>query len=132
MNIIYFIGSCLVELGRYGEALKYFYKLDYMDSGSLKAMRGVAWCSFILDKYEQAQKYYQKIIDLKPIAIDYLNAGHVAWCANDIKEAAALYEKAAGLFDNRDTFVDMFYKDKEYLLAKNIDEDDISLMIDLL
>ena len=132
LNIIYFIGSCLVELGRYDEALKYFFKLDYMDSGSLKAMRGVAWCSFILDKYEQAQKYYQKIIDLKPIAIDYLNAGHVAWCANDIKEAAALYEKAAGLFDNRDTFVDMFYKDKEYLLAKNIDEDDISLMIDLL
>ena len=131
-NIIYNIGSCLAEMGRFEEALNYFFKLDYMENNSLKAWRGVAWCSFIIDKYEQALKYYHKIIEQKPQGIDYLNAGHVAWCAQNIKEAATFYEKAAALFESKDIFVDMFYKDKEYLTAKGIDEDDISLMIDLL
>ena len=131
-NIIYNMGSCLAEMGKFEEALNYFFKLDYMENNSLKAWRGVAWCSFIIDKYEQALKYYHKIIEQKPQGIDYLNAGHVAWCAQNIKEAATFYEKAAALFESKDIFVDMFYKDKEYLTAKGIDEDDISLMIDLL
>ena len=131
-NIIFYLATCLAETGRFEEALNYFFKLDFMDNNSLKAWRGVAWCSFIIGKYEQASKYYQKIIEQKPQGIDYLNAGHVAWCNQDIKEAATLYEKAAALFESKDIFVDMFYKDKEYLIAKGIDEDDISLMIDLL
>ena len=34
----------------------------------------------------------------------------------DIKEAAAFYAKAAGISDNKDNFIDMFYKDKDYLI----------------
>ncbi len=39
-------------------------------------------------------KYYEKIIEQKPLAIDYLNAGHVAWVMGDIQKAAVLYGKA--------------------------------------
>ena len=103
-----------------------------MENNSLKAWRGIAWCSFLTDKTEQSMKYYQKIIDQKPQGIDYLNAGHVAWCGGQTKEAVTLYEKAAALFESKDHFISTFYKDKDFLLHKGIDEDDISLMIDLL
>ncbi len=131
-NVVYFIGSCLAELGKYEEALNYFFKLDFIESESIKAWRGIAWCSFIIDKCDQSIKYYHKIIENSPQAIDFMNAGHVAWSQKNIKEAAAFYAKAADRFDSKDTFIDAFYKDKEYLLAKGIDEDDLSLMIDLL
>ena len=36
-----------------------------------------------------SMKYYEKIIEQKPLAIDYMNAGHVAWTMGDIQKAAA-------------------------------------------
>ena len=131
-NVVYFIASCLAEMNNYEEALNGFFKLDFLESNSVRAWRGIAWCSFVIDKYEQALKHYLKIIEVEPKAVDYLNAGHVAWAMNDIKKAAAFYEEAAGMFDSKDTFVDMFYKDKDYLANKGIEEDELSLMIDLL
>ena len=89
-NVIFHIGSCLAELGQYEEAANYFFKLDFIESNCIKAWRGIGWCSFISRKYEQAMKYYEKIIEQKPLAIDYMNAGHVAWTMGDIQKAAAL------------------------------------------
>ena len=40
-------------------------------------------------------KYYEKILTSKPLAADYLNAGHVAWRTGKIEKAAELYSKAA-------------------------------------
>ena len=77
-NVIFFIGSCLAELERYEEALQSFFKLDLMENDCIKAWRAIGWCSFVSGKFEQAMRYYDKVLALKPIATDYLNAGHVA------------------------------------------------------
>ena len=57
-------------------------------------------------------KYYEKIIEQKPLAIDYMNAGHVAWTMGDIQKAAALYGKSITANGNRERFLEMFRKDK--------------------
>ena len=44
-------------------------------------------------------KYYEKILASKPLAADYLNAGHVAWRTGKIEKAAELYSKAALEYD---------------------------------
>ena len=131
-NVIFHIGSCLAELGQYEEAANYFFKLDFIESNCIKAWRGIGWCSFISRKYEQAMKYYEKIIEQKPLAIDYMNAGHVAWTMGDIQKAAALYGKSITANGNRERFLEMFRKDKEALLKQGIQEEDIPLMLDLL
>ena len=66
---VFYIGSCLAELGQYEEALNYFFKLDFIESNCVKAWRGIGWCSFISLKYEQAMKYYEKIIEHKHPAL---------------------------------------------------------------
>jgi len=104
-NVIFHIGSCLAELGQYEEAANYFFKLDFIESNCIKAWRGIGWCSFISRKYEQAMKYYEKIIGQKPLAIDYMNAGHVAWAMGDIQKAAALYGKSITANGNRERFL---------------------------
>lgn len=131
-NTTFYIGSCLAELGQYEEALNYFFKLDFIETNCVKAWRGIGWCSFISGKYEQAMKYYEKIIEQKPLAIDYMNAGHVAWAMGDIQKAAVFYGKSITAWGNREQFLEMFHKDEEPLLQQGIREEDIPLVLDIL
>ena len=131
-NVIFYIGNCLAEMELYEEALNYFFKLDFFKSNCVKAWRGIGWCSFISRKYEQAMKYYEKIIGQKPQAIDYMNAGHVAWVMGDIQKAVTFYGKAIIACESREHFLEMFHKDEEALLKQGVREEDIPLMLDLL
>ena len=130
-NVTFFIGSCLAEQERYEEALQCFFKLDLMENDCIKAWRAIGWCSFVSGKSEQAMRYYEKVLALKPIATDYLNAGHVALRLGNMEKVAELYEKAASESGNRETFLDMFDKDKETFIKLGIDENDIPLIRDL-
>lgn len=130
-NVLFYAGSCLAELERYEEALQYFFKLDFIESNCIKAWRAIGWCSFVNGKYEQAMKYYEKILTSKPLATDYLNAGHVAWRTGKIEKAAELYSKAALEYGGQEIFREMFGKDKETLVRQGISEKDIPLMMDL-
>lgn len=131
-NILFYIGNCLAELQQYDEALNVFFKLDFLETDCIKAWRGIGWCSFVSGKYEQAAKYYDKIIDKKPLTVDYLNAGHASWAAGNIEKAITLYSKAAEQSESRKLFLEMFHKDKDFLITQGIAEDDIPLMIDLI
>lgn len=130
-NILFYIGSCLAELERYEEALQYFFKLDLMENNCIKAWRAIGWCSFVSGKYEQAMRYYDKVLELKPIATDFLNAGHVAWKLGNLEKVAELYGKAAAESGSKETFLEIFEKDKEMLIKQGIDEKDMPLMMDL-
>lgn len=131
-NILFHIGRCLAEQGKTEEALNYFFKLDFLENDSLRAWRAIGWCSFISKKKEQAMRYYQKAIELKPVAADYLNAGHVAWCSGDIEKAIGFYEQCVKRSRDKEEFLTMFHKDEMYLIMQGISEDDIPLMLDLL
>ncbi len=131
-DLIFFIGSCFAELERYEEALHYFFKLDFMEGDNIKVWRAIGWCLFVSGKHLQAQKYYAKILQLKPLASDYLNAGHVAWCLGDIQQAVTLYNQSVKASGSKETFHEMFCKDKAVLLKQGIEEEDIPLMRDLI
>lgn len=131
-NAIFYTATCLAELGQYEEALNYFFKLDFIERNSVKAWRGIGWCSFFTKKNEQAMKYYEKIIEQKPLPIDLMNAGHVAWGMGDIQKASNLYEKAISASGSRENFLEMFREDEEALLKQGIRKEDIPLMLDLI
>ena len=57
-------------------------------------------------------RYYNKILALKPLSTDYLNAGHAALLLGNMEKAAELYGKATSESGNRETFLEMFDKDK--------------------
>lgn len=129
---LYFTALCLLELNNYEEALSYFFKLNYLANDSIKAWRGIAWCSFVIGKLEQAVKYSQKIIESDPVAADYLNAGHTACCMKSLNIAVEYYQKAIELLQSRERFIELFYKDKNYLIGNGVAEEDLPLIADLL
>jgi len=131
-NVLFYTGSCLAEQKRYEDALQYFFKLDFLENNCMKAWRGIGWCSFVSGKHEQAMKYYDKILAVKPLATDYLNAGHVAWVLGNIEKAAGLYGKAMAESGSKDAFLEIFDRDRKSLLKQGIAEEEIPLMLDMI
>lgn len=86
------IGRCLVELGRYDEAIGAYYKAEYLDEKSGKALRPLAWSLLMNGELDQSRKYYERVLQrLDPAAEDYLNMGHLSLAGGQITEAMNFY-----------------------------------------
>lgn len=126
------IGECLVDLKQYKEALSRFFKVEFLKPNMVKAWRAIAWCAFLSDKIEQATKYYDRLVSQsKPLAQDYLNAGHVAWTQGEINKAASMYKKCINM-EGKDKFKIELDTDFSILQEKGIEKSDYPLMLDLL
>jgi tetratricopeptide (TPR) repeat protein len=125
------IGYCLLELKRYNDALQNFFKIEYLSSDSRKVWRPIAWCSFVVGKLSQAEKYYNKILESERDGQDWLNMGHVALCEGNRKEALARYRKSfIAMKDNHSDFNAAFSEDIPYLLEKGIDKEILPIILD--
>ena len=132
LSILFYKGVCFTGLKEYDKALQCFFKLDFMKENSKRAARAIGWCSFVTNKLDQAAKYYNKVIANNPLAVDYLNAGHVAWANKELKSAIEFYSSALKKYKDKDLFVEQLMKDKKHLIDKGISHEDIPLLIDLL
>jgi len=132
-KILMQIGHCLVELNRFKEALNIFYKIDAIDEENFKVWRAISWCSFVTGNFQQSDYYLIKLIENKPNAYDFLNAGNVLLCQKKISQAIDYYRKCLNLFNNNlEAFIKSFNEDKKYLLKNGVDAEDIPLILDAL
>jgi tetratricopeptide (TPR) repeat protein len=127
----YYRATCLTELNRPQEALNLFFKLNLEDE-SLRAWRGIAWCSFLTGKYDQAARYYERVLEERPSVTELMNAGHVAWCNGDIKRALVFYRRAANDVGSHEELIALFERDRSVLIERGIKEEELSLLLDLL
>lgn len=133
LNIQLNIGHCLLELNEYEEALKCYFRVDYLMPGNKKAWRPIAWCSFVVGKKEQAERYYLKLIEDEPNKHDWLNMGHVQWSLGRRKEALESYKKSIGTDGfGEEEFFKVFDEDVPYLVNQGVNPEDIPIMLDQL
>lgn len=131
-------GLCLMQLGRYDEAANRFYELEYKGERVLPSWRAIAWCNFKMNKLEQADKYYRKIIQQEKAKWeDYLNAGHTAWCLGQMTEAVSFYQNYIRLYgkqrkDETNSLLFPFDEDREELLLHGKEPLELNLMRDIL
>ncbi len=126
------IGHCLLEQGKTAEALKQYFKADFMPEAKHRAWRPIAWCSLLEGNFDRALSYYDKIIaDDKPSAEDLLNRGHVLLCQGKIKEAIAQYaESLRRGGGSKADFAKAMHADASTLQAHGISSEDICLIAD--
>jgi len=125
------MGHALVEAGEYAEALNIYFKAEVLNESSDKSYRPIAWCSFMCRKYDQASKYYSKILDQQPTIEDFLNAGHVEWCKGSPMKAVEIYKH--GIRQTHTIlpdFLELFRKDSPELLRHGIAPNDVSALRD--
>jgi len=127
------IGNCLLELEDYEEALRCFFKVEYLSPGNKKVWRPIAWCSFLTGKKEQAVKYLMLLIDSEPNKHDFMNMGHVQWSLGKRKNALDFYKKSISKDGFSETeFIEVFEEDLRHLLRQGVDKDDVPIMLDQL
>ena len=127
------IGHCLLELKRYDEALKYYFKVEYLAPENHKVWRPIAWCSFVEGKFEQARKYGAKAVDDEPTEHDFMNMGHIDWCMGSRKHALEWYLKSVRHeSSSMKAFVEAFEEDRKVLVNHGVDPSDIPIMLDQL
>ncbi len=128
-----YAGHCYLSMKQYDEALNMYFKIELESNKPQKVWRPIAWTSFICHKLDQAQRYYIKILAEKPTPHDYINAGHAELVANNNVLALEHYKQAVrGLNNDFDRFLEIFEDDKSYLLAYNVDKDDLPIFLDSL
>ncbi|MCB2220962.1 MAG: hypothetical protein KQI35_11250 [Bacteroidetes bacterium] len=128
-----FIGHSYLDLKQYDKALDYYYKVEFLAEENRKVLRPIAWCSFVLGKFETAKKYFERIIEEEANKFDFMNLGHVEWCLGNRKAAVKNYKLSINRSDNNlKSFTASFEDDKQFLLNNGIDADEIPLLIDYL
>jgi tetratricopeptide (TPR) repeat protein len=94
------IGHVLLEQNRTSEALQQYFKVDLMDEKKHRAWRPIAWCSFLLNDYDRAIDYYDRIARKgQPSSQDLLNRGHVLLCQGKNQEAIETYRECLRSMD---------------------------------
>lgn len=133
LNIQLNIGHCLLELEEFNEALKTYFKVEYLAPGNRKVWKPIGWCSFVTGKLEQAEKYFQKLIDNEPNKHDLMNMGHVQWSMGRRLEAIEFYKQSITQTEFTETeFFEVFEEDFHHLVAQGINSEDVPIMLDQL
>lgn len=130
LNIQLNIGHCYLELKEYEKALNYYFKVELIDNHNTRAWRSVAWCAFLSRKLDVADRYYSRILAGKPNAHDYLNAGHVALCLEQVKKAVELYKLSLDKTGNFKTFQTMLGEDENELKEAGINTSILPIILD--
>lgn len=124
-------GYILTDKGNYPEAINQFYKVEFLDEKSSRAWRPLAWTLFLTHNFEDAQKYYDKVLGDKPTAGDYLNMGHTAAALNNLRNAINNYTlslHASG--GDREKFLADLKADTPTLIEAGIAPQTIALLAD--
>ncbi len=127
------IGHCHLELEQFEEALKCYFKVEYLAPGNKKVWRPLGWCSFVTGKKEQAEKYFQQLIEDEPNKHDLMNMGHVQWSLGNRKSALDYYKKSISQEDfTENEFFEVFEEDLHHLINQGVEKDDVPIMMDQL
>ncbi len=125
------LGNVYAEMEMYPEAVKQYYKVNFLDEHSMKPVRPLAWCLFLTGDYQAAARFYERILADKPTADDYLNRGHLALACGDLSEAIGYYRRSVEASDgSMDTFLEKFEQDRPYLLRAGVDTDSLPMLAD--
>ena len=126
-------GESFAATKRYEEAFARFYKAEFLKPNSRRALRAIAWCSFVTGKDEQARGYYKRLLELpKPTFEDYLNAAHVEWVSGKKNNAIELYNKAKECGKSIDEITEHIMHDSDTLVSRGISEKELLLLRDML
>lgn len=129
-RLLLLLADTYMRLEQYDRALERLFKADYLFPGDAQTMRALAWCSLLTGKYEQAERYYNKLETFS--ADDLTNLGHLHWLNGNPSAAAQSYLKSLRLSSPELPPKDFFAEDATMLSARGITLADQRLMQDYL
>jgi tetratricopeptide (TPR) repeat protein len=133
MHTALITGHCYLDLKEYELALKQYFRIEYNDPGNIKILRPIAFCYFALGRFDESEKYYERLTEGKLNAHDMINIGHLALCRGKKKEAIEYYRQSIMTAEiSRDKFMAVFADDQNLLISLGVNNDDLPILLDYL
>jgi tetratricopeptide (TPR) repeat protein len=100
---------------------------------NIKILKPIAYCYFALGRFDNSEKYYDRLAQNKLNAHDQINRGHLALCKGNKREAINYYRQSilGGELTN-DQFLSIFRQDTPLLLPLGVNPDDLPIITDYL
>lgn len=131
LQLALFYGYALTESGDYAQAVKQFYKVEFLNEKTTKAWRPLAWTLFLTGDYEASKRYYDRILTDNPKPGDYLNIGHAHLASGDLREAINAYVLSVQLGGgDREAFMQSLADDSVHLTAAGVSPQMLPLIAD--
>jgi tetratricopeptide (TPR) repeat protein len=107
--------------------------VEYKDPGNIKILRPIAYCFFALGRFDDSEKYYERLSAGKLNAHDLINMGHLALCKGKKKEAIDLYKQSIVNGEiTKEKFIAVFSEDRTLLVSLGVNQDDLPILLDYL
>lgn len=93
-----------IEEGKYDEAVKLVYKLNYLDPENLLYIRTLAWCRCLQNEPEKALELYNNIPMESYEPTELMNIGHCRFAIGDFEGAVDSYRRFVSISGERKFF----------------------------
>jgi len=121
---------CQTNTGRYAEALKDLYRLNFESPDDATVNRVLAWTLTCGEKYEQAEKIYAQLLAGQTLPEDLLNYGYCLWLGGHVDEAADCFHRYLKETEQKKTFI--IENELALLREKGITEPEMQMMLYIL
>lgn len=122
---------CQTNLGRYEEAEKDLFRLNYESPDDDHVNRVLAWTLTCDGKYEQADHLYRQLLSVEdPSEDDLLNYGYSLWFSGSIDDAADCFHRYLKETGHDKEFI--IENEMQLIQAKGITEPEIQMMLYIL
>ena len=103
------------------------------EPGNLKILRPIAYCYFALGRFDDSEKYYDRLSEGRLNAHDQINKGHLALCKGNKREAIDFYRQSIISGElSKERFMSIFAEDRVLLISLGVNPDDLPILLDYL
>jgi Flp pilus assembly protein TadD len=126
---------CQVNIGKYEDALKTLFRLNYEDAADNRVERALAWALTLAGRYDQAVKLYDSMlaVDHKEPS-DVLNYGYCLWFQKDVAGAVSLFRQYLNMNEEGLAALEHEFTVTEHAMLQKhgISDTELQLMLDVL
>ena len=116
-NLSMLIADTMMEAGKWEEALRELYRIDYETPDDPEVIRRMARCAFRSSDLEKADSLIRTIPKINLSEEDYRMMGHIAFLRNDISEALRLYRLTVRPNDEKRLWKSQILSDIDILIS---------------
>ena len=129
-NLSLLIADTMMEAGRWEDALKELYRVDYENPDDPEVIRRMARCAFRIKDLGKAESLIRQLPEISLSEDDYRMMGHIAFLRNNMAEAARLYRLTVRPNDDKRLWKSQILTDLDILLSLGASRSDLLLLLE--
>lgn len=126
------ISTTLMEAGKWEDALRELYRIDYETPDDPDVVRRMAQCAFRLSDLDKAESLLKQIQNISLSEEDYRMMGHIAFLRKDMAEASRFYRFTVRPNDEKRLWKSQILSDVDILMQLGASRSDLLLLLESL